>query len=189
VLDRAGAGAALLGHSYGGAVALEAARTAAQGDVAAVAVYEPAVGVGGLIAQAEVERIEGLADRGDLDAALASGLALLDGSGLVRTMKLPPRSRRPPALLALAPTIARELRAVAGLDAERYRQLSIPALVMIGTRSPPAQREACERLAATLPAASIAWLDDLGHVAHTGAPEAVAAALVPWFDELLRRQR
>jgi pimeloyl-ACP methyl ester carboxylesterase len=178
VLDRAGSGAAVIGHSYGGALALEAAR---HGRVATVAVYEPAVGIGHLISPAEIARIEELLDGGDRDAALARGLALLDGSGLVTTMKLPPRSRRPPALLALTPTIARELRAIGGLGPERYRQLELPALVLIGTNSPAPQREACERLAAALPNASVAWLDGLGHVAHTGAPDAVAAALGPFL--------
>jgi pimeloyl-ACP methyl ester carboxylesterase len=187
VLDRAGPGAAVIGHSYGGAVALDVARAAERGAVAAVCVYEPAVGIGSLIAPAEIARVEQLLDAGDRDAALAHGLALLDRSGLVTTMKLPPRSRRPPALLALTPTIARELRAIAGLEPERYRELAVPTLVLIGTNSPPPQREACERLAATLPDASIAWLDGLGHVAHTGAPDAVAAALGPFLTAHLGR--
>jgi pimeloyl-ACP methyl ester carboxylesterase len=179
VLDRAGPGAAVIGHSYGGALALEAARG---GGVAAVAVYEPAVGIGDLISPAEIARVEQLLEDCDREAALAHDLTLLDGSGLVTTMKLPPRSRRPPALLALTPTIARELRAIAGLTPERYRRLDIPALVLIGTDSPAPQREACERLAATLPNASVAWLEGLGHVAHTGAPDAVVAALGPFLE-------
>ncbi len=181
VLRQAVPAAALIGHSYGGALALEAARTAERRAVAAVAVYEPAVGVGSLIPPAEIERCEELVARGDVDAALAHGLAQLDDAGLVATARLPPRSRRPAALLALTPTIARELRAVADVDAESYRQLTIATQVLIGTNSPPPQRLACERLAATLPDASVAWLDRLGHVAHTAAPDAVAAALGPFL--------
>jgi pimeloyl-ACP methyl ester carboxylesterase len=181
VLDRAGAGAALVGHSYGGALALEAARTASQGAVTAIAVYEPAVGVGNLISRAEIDRCDELVALGDLDAALAHGLAQLDTAGLVAMAPLPPRSHRPPALLALTPTIPRELRAVAQLGAERYAQVTPATQVLIGTHSPPPQRDACERLAAALPDASVARLEGLGHVAHTAAPDAVATALGPFL--------
>ena len=54
LLAIAGPGAALLAHSFGGAVALEVARRAQSGAVAAVAVYEPAVDVGGTIAPADI---------------------------------------------------------------------------------------------------------------------------------------
>jgi pimeloyl-ACP methyl ester carboxylesterase len=184
VLQRTGARAAIVGHSYGGAVALELARTVEEGTVTAVALYEPALGIGGLIPSAEIAAVEDLVADGELAAALDHGFAQLDAAGLVTTARLPPRSRRPAALVKLAPTIARELRAVdeLGDDLDRYRRLMLPVLVLIGTNSPPPQRHACERLAATLANAQVAWLEGLGHVAHTAAPDAVAAALGPFLE-------
>lgn len=51
--------------------------------MAAVAVNEPAVGVGGAIAPADVERMRALIEDGELDAALDIGIAGLDAAGLV----------------------------------------------------------------------------------------------------------
>jgi len=178
LLDVAGAGAALVGHSFGGAVALETALRAAE-PLAAVAVYEPAIGVGGSIAPADVDRMQSLIARGEPDAALDIAIAGLDAAGLVSADPRPPGSRRPDPVLALAPTVPRELRAVTapGLDFDRYATLDLPALVLVGTRSPRVQRRNCERLAAALPDARLTRLEGLGHVAHTAAPDAVAGAL------------
>lgn len=185
VLRAAGPGAVLLGHSYGGAVALETALRAAPGELVAVAVYEPAVGVGGLIASRELDRIDELLDAGRHAEALEHGLAQLDAAGLVARARMPPRARRPKVLLDMAWTVSRELRAVDALgdDISRYADLDLPALVLAGTASPPRQRHLCEELARTLPRGRIAWLPELGHVAHTGAPDTVAAALAPFLLE------
>jgi pimeloyl-ACP methyl ester carboxylesterase len=180
VLAQAGPSAALVGHSFGGTVALEAA--AASG-AARVAVYEPAVGIGGLIPAAAISKIDELVNEGDHAAALDLGLAQLEGAELVATAKVPDGARRPQALLDLTPTIARELRAVDGLgaDVERYAQLDACVQVLIGTASLPRAREAAERLGASMPRAEIAWLSGYGHVAHTAAPDVVAAALGPFL--------
>ena len=84
----------------------------------------------------------------------------------------------------MAWTVSRELRAADALgdDLSRYTSLNLPALVLAGSASPPRQRHNCEELARTLPDGEIAWLRDLGHVAHTAAPDATAATLVPFLD-------
>ena len=186
LLAVAGPNAALVAHSFGGAVALEAARRAAPGAVAAVAVYEPAVGVGGQIASAEIDWMHALIDAGDPETALDIGIAGLDAAGLVAADPRAPGARRPDAVLALAPTVPRELRAVTdpGLAFERYATLALPTLVLAGTRSPEPQRRTCERLAATIPHARLAWLHGLGHVAHTAAPDLVARELIGFLDEV-----
>jgi pimeloyl-ACP methyl ester carboxylesterase len=184
VLRAAAHGAVLLGHSYGGAVALEAARLAAPGELAAVEVYEPAVGVGGLIGADELDRIDELNRAGEPNAALEHGFTQLDAAGLVARAPLPPGARRPQALLDMAWTVSRELRAVdaLGSDLSRYAGLDLPVLVLAGESSPPRQRQLCQQLADTLPHGRITWLPALGHVAHTAAPDVVAAALAPFLD-------
>lgn len=184
VLQVVGPGAVLLGHSFGGAVALEAARVSAPGDVAAVAVYEPAVGIGGLIASSALDQLDELVDAGQQAHALEYGFAQLDAAGLVAHSPVAAGARRPQALLDMAWTVSRELRAVdaLGSDLSRYAGLDVPALVLAGKSSPPRQRQLCQQLADTLPHGRIAWLPALGHVAHTAAPDVVAAALAPFLD-------
>jgi pimeloyl-ACP methyl ester carboxylesterase len=118
-----------------------------------------------------------LIDAGELDTALDLGIAGLDAAGLVAADPRPTGAQRPDGVLALAPTVPRELRAVTipGLDFDRYRDLDLSALVLAGTRSPEPQRRNCQRLAAALPQGRLVWLGGLGHVAHTAAPDLVAA--------------
>ena len=183
VLAVAGPGAALLGHSFGGAVALETARRAKPGQLRAVAVYEPAVGVGAAIAPEQIERMQVLLAGGEPDAALDIAIAGLDAAGLVAADPRPPGARRPEAALALAATVPRELRGVTapGFAPDRYAALELPALVLVGTRSPDIQRRNCEQLATALPHAQLAKLEDLGHVAHTAAPLTVASAVTAFL--------
>jgi pimeloyl-ACP methyl ester carboxylesterase len=184
VLDVAGPGAVLMGHSFGGALALETARRAQPGRVAALVVYEPAVGVGGAIAARDIERMEALIAGGERDAAIDIAIAGLDAAGLVAADPRPPGVRRPDLVLALAPTVPRELRAVMlpGLGLGRYAALDLPVLVLSGTRSPRVQRDNCVALAAALPGGQLERLEELGHVAHTAAPDLVAAIIGSFLD-------
>lgn len=184
VMQVVGPSAVLLGHSFGGAVTLEAARVAAPGEVAAVAVYEPAVGIGGLIASSSLDQLDELVHVGQHAHALEYGFAQLDAAGLVAHSPLAAGARRSQALLDMAWTVGRELRAADALggDLSRYAALDLPALVLAGESSPPRQRELCQQLADILPHGWITWLPALGHVAHTAAPDVVAAALAPFLD-------
>jgi pimeloyl-ACP methyl ester carboxylesterase len=184
LLEIAGPGATLLGHSFGGAVALETARETQTGQVDALVLYEPAVGVAGAITPEAIERMQALISNGEPDAALDIGIAALDAAELVSGAPRRRATPRPAPLLALAPTVPRELRAVTepGLDADRYATLDVPTLVLLGTSSPAVQRRNCEHLASTLPRARLEWLDGLGHVAHTAAPDVVAAAVSAFLN-------
>ena len=179
LLALTGPGTALIGHSFGGAVALEAARAAAPGQLRALVVSEPAIGAGGAIDAGRIDRMQALVAAGEADAALDIGIAALDAAELVSSDPRPRGSSRPSALLALAPTVPRELRAVTqpGLETDRYAEIGLPALILVGTASPQMQRRNCERLAAAIPGAELRWLEGLGHVAHTAAPDVVAAAV------------
>lgn len=142
-------------------------------------VYEPAVGVAGAITPAAIDRMQALISGGDTDAALDIGIAALDAGELVSGAPRSGATPRPAPFLALAATVPRELRAVTepGLQAERYAMLEVSTLVLLGTRSPAAQRRNCEQLARALPSARLERLDGLGHVAQTAAPDVVAAAV------------
>ena len=128
LLDHTGDGVAVVGHSFGGALALEAARLDAR--ISAVVVYEPAIGVGGAVPAADIDRMEVLLAGGEPDAALDVAIAALDAAGLVSADARVPGSRRPESVLALAPTVPRELRAVTapGPSIERYANTIVPSL-------------------------------------------------------------
>lgn len=171
VLEQAGSGAVLLGHSFGGAVALEAARTA---DVARLAVYEPAVGIAAQIPRDDIDEIRPLV-REHPEAAVERGFEVLTKNGLVAASA--PVAARPEAfraaLRSLAWTVPRELGSVAdlGSDLSRFSDITAPTLVLVGTSSPDAQQRNCEALVEAIPDATLARLEGQGHTAHTGAPD------------------
>lgn len=186
VLGVAGAGAALIGHSYGGAVALETARVAKPGEIGRLVLYEPAVRVSDLIPAAELDRLDELVAQGELERVLDVGLAQLAAAGLVRSDGAGERPRPSPqrdALIEIAATIPRELRAVAALGsaADRYSTIQTPTLLMVGTTSPQPQQRNCAALAAVLRDARVARLDGQGHVAHNSDPDHVAERIASFL--------
>lgn len=186
VLAVAGAGAALLGHSYGGAVALETARTAAPGEVGALLLYEPAVGIGGAISPQRLRELNQCVIDGVPEQAVPLSMRVLDEAGLVTadgplaTLRIKPT----PSFRRLAATVPREIGAVAALGPDHIAScaaIALPTLLLIGSESPPRAQANCRELAAVLPDVTVASLDGLGHVAHTAAPERVAAEIATFL--------
>lgn len=70
MLEVAGPAAALIGHFFGGAVALELARTAEPEAVDRLVLYEPGVRVAGLVPGQQIERLDELAAHGDGEQVL-----------------------------------------------------------------------------------------------------------------------
>ena len=75
--------------------------------------------------------------------------------------------------LANAHTVPRELRADRDyrFDPERFRELPMPTLLLLGSESRDVDRADAEALAAALPNASIAVLEGQGHTAMHTAPD------------------
>jgi pimeloyl-ACP methyl ester carboxylesterase len=174
VLSIAGPGASVVGHSFGGAVALELARRAEPGAIRRLMLYEPGVHVAGLIPAEQIDRIERLVGENRLEEALTAGTEHLAAAGLVRSDG--PIAGRRPEFLALARTFPRELRAVdaLGSDLSRYADVDFPTLLLVGGASPNRQQRNCAALARALPRVRVERLDRLGHVAHNAAPGRVA---------------
>ncbi|MER7786294.1 alpha/beta hydrolase [Streptomyces albidoflavus] len=174
VIRAVGGPAALYGVSSGAALALHAAAGPA---VSRVALYEPPFTMGG----ADPSRREAYRSR------LVALLAADDRGGAVELFMthigLPPEliagARQSPAwpgLEAVAPTLAYD-DALLGDGApplDRLALVSVPALVMAGSASPPAMTEAARAVAEALPDGTYKELDGQS---HDVAPEAVAAAL------------
>jgi pimeloyl-ACP methyl ester carboxylesterase len=182
VVDLAGAGATLMGHSYGAVVALELARTSPDRAIDRLVLYEPPVPVDGLNDSAAVVACRRLMDRGAHEDALLLALE--------RVVRLRPDeiegARTSPdwqRLVDRAPSLAREVEAVDALggDVERYRTIDVPTLLVVGDASPPMLTAAVAQLADVMPRAEVATLHGEGHLAHVTNPPLLANALAAFL--------
>jgi len=179
VLDVAGPGAILLGHSYGGIVALG---LALRRPPTALILYEPPLPLDGLIGGGAIESYETAVAEGDLDLALTIGLrefvkmqdAAIDGMRHDAIW---------PTLASMTPTWAREVRAIDrfGADLDRFAALEVPALLILGELSPSWLPENSRRLQHVMPNASLVEIPGSAHVAHNTAPEAMADAILAFL--------
>lgn len=173
---------AVFGHSYGGFVALEAARRTAI--FSHVAVYEPGVSIAGSIPVAWVPRYRQLLAAGDTRGAFAvfvrgSGTAPGPVTGLplsqLRTMVRGEQWRRlEPLLEASAAEHEQEARLDDG-TAERYHSIQARVLLLGGDKSPAfLTAQLFPALQQVVPDATAEILDGLDHF----APDQKAPALV-----------
>jgi len=189
VLRDAGAQMTLIGHSYGGAVALIAALKN-PGRVRALALYEPTLFA--LVEQEsrspnDVDGIRNAADAaislveaGDPVGASRRFIDFWMGGGSFERM--PERNRA---------AIAEAVRNVQGwkdalfdepTPADAFRALDVPVLLLVGTRSPLSSRAVARRLAARLPQVEALELDGLGHMAPVTHPDVVNARIARFLD-------
>jgi pimeloyl-ACP methyl ester carboxylesterase len=80
---------------------------------------------------------------------------------------------------ALIPAISRQSKAIFELDRdlERYRRLSIPTLLLVGTATAAHHKAASAALAHVLPNVRTVYLEGEGHVACLTAPDLIAKAV------------
>lgn len=184
VLDAAGPGAYLLGHSSGAIYALEAAR---RRPVAGLVLYEPPIHMRRRF-DAIFERIQPLIEEGRNDDAVA--LFFREEAGvpdeqlsIMRTTDLWGE------MVALAPTALREWAALleAGLTVERYGDLSMPTLLLTGTMTQDHPSFATRELDATLPDTRIVTLDGQAHAANRMAPDLLAREVTEFMLAVARQ--
>ena len=186
-------GAALLvGHSYGGLIALEVARN--NKTFSKVAVYEPGVSIDGSMPTAWMPGYaKKIAEKRNIDALVEFTLA----DAPPRIQKTPrwlmkllllvlvSCSRQYRQMLDLLGQNLREWREIARLDSrcEHYREVGASVLLMHGGRSDSkAVTLAMERLAAILPHALTKEFPKLDHFGiETTAPREVANAVSDFF--------
>ena len=189
VLERAGRRFSLVGHSYGGALALVVALARPE-RVRCLALYEPTL-------FSLVEQVGGAPNDVDgIRRAVADCAGLLrsgDGSGAARRFidfwmgegsfeRMPERSRA---------VIAESVRNVEGwkhalfeepTPADAFRALQAPVLLLVGARSPLSSRAVAERLGRLLPRFERIDLEGLGHMAPVTHADAVNARLAAFLD-------
>ena len=180
VFARAGSPFALVGHSYGAAVALIAALSN-PGRVRAIALYEPTLFS---LIDADTPRpndADGihravvdagrLLDAGNRDAAAERFIDYWMGAG---SWKRTPETRKAP----VAASVANVRRWGYALFSEptplaAFRSLHIPVLYMVGKRSTPAAHGVARLLTSVLPRVEVVEFEELGHMGPVTHPEAV----------------
>lgn len=162
----------LVGHSYGGAVALHAAH-ARPARIASMALYEPcafhvlrSLGPDGWIALEEIESTAGKIAHdvtdGDCNAAAARFVDYWNGVGTWAGMKPEYRAE----LLRYVPNAPREFRALFDEPTPlgAYRRLACPVLLMRGELAPMPTALIAHALFSVMPSAVIETIPGAGHM-------------------------
>jgi pimeloyl-ACP methyl ester carboxylesterase len=181
VLDEAGPEAVLVGHSFGGLVALG---VALERELPALVLYEPPVPLAGPVGGDAIPRYEAAIERGDMYEAIAIGSAEFVkfpeiSADVLRTV--PGFAER----AALAPTWTREIRATDafGSDLERFAGIDEPTLMFTGTRSPRWLTEGARAIAAAIPNSRLVEMPNEAHDAFASAPEFVAQQIRAFLQD------
>jgi pimeloyl-ACP methyl ester carboxylesterase len=189
VLTRAGSPLALVGHSYGAAVALIAA-LANPGRVRAMALYEPtlfalidaqtpapndAEGIREVVIEAGVAL-----DAGNQDAAAERFIDYWMGTG---AWKRTPEQRKPP----IAASVTNVRRWGHALFTEptflrAFRSLDVPVLYMVGKRSTPSAHGVARLLVNALPQVQSVEFENLGHMGPITNPDLVNEAIGQFLE-------
>lgn len=180
----------LVGHSFGGAVALRLAREL-PGQVRSLALYEPvafhllpAIGPQRAAVQALAEQMRQDLAAGAAERAAEDFVDYWSDTGSFAAMAAATQAR-----LALeVPKVLEDFAALLGeqCDATTYgRELGMPVLLLEGRHSRPAAREVVDELRAVLPAAEHALLP-CGHMAPVAEPGRVNPLIL---DFLARQAR
>ncbi|MFD1519819.1 alpha/beta hydrolase [Pseudonocardia yunnanensis] len=173
ILAVAGPGATLLGHSYGAITA--AATVAAGADVSALMLYEPPLPVNGPLVGTTIAPLAAAVAAGENERALS--IMLTD---IVHTPEADVDALRQTSMwaemVALAPTLEREMRVVDGLagDLDRFTTIRQPTLLLLGSQTAQHHVDATRFLIEHLPHATLVELPGQEHFAQATAPTLVA---------------
>lgn len=170
----------VLAHSYGGLVALEAARSDLP--IGRLVVYEPSIDDDPDF-PAVVDRIRSLVEQGQIEQAAETLLVERSGvpvEALAAVRELPLW----PIILRGVEVLPREGAAMVGsrFDPERYAQITIPTLILVGEYSPAWRHEAMNALHAALPQSQLRVLAGQGHLATHTAPDQLANEITTFLE-------
>jgi len=173
----------LLGHSYGGICALEAARLTPH--VRKLVLYEPPVPVDGvpIYAPGIIDRLESLLAEGELENIATTFMAQVVRMP-ARELKMVQASPGWPDRVAAARTLPRELRAHERyrFTPERFKSVNTPTLLMVGGDSPSFFKAAIEVLNAGLSNSRVVVLPGQQHIAMDTAPELFTREVVAFLS-------
>ena len=183
VMDAIGGVVHLLGQSFGGLCALEAALLTPH--LGRLILYEPTLPLGRRNLPAAYDaHLQALLDAGHSEEALLFFLGDI--------VKLPPQELAAlqtephwPEQVAAAHTIPRELRAIDryAFDPRRFRTLRTPTLLLVGGESLPHRTTVTETLHQALSNSQIVVLQGQHHTATRTAPDLVVQKVLTFFTE------
>lgn len=170
----------LLGHSYGGICALEAAlRT---GNLATLMLYEPALGLNGPagIPASFIEQLDALVAAGQLDRATEVTMREIVGLPAEVLAELRADAAAWQPMVDCAHTLPRELRSVSAFtfDAVRYRALGVPTVLLAGTDSPPELHVGVGLVRDAVDGSRVVMMPGVDHEAVTTGPDVLTATLM-----------
>jgi pimeloyl-ACP methyl ester carboxylesterase len=184
----------LVGHSYGGFLALKLAQKRPK-DVKSLAIYEP-VAFGVLHeprdhdAAAELDALDHdgrfLGDETGGDALWVERFVdYWSGAGAFQGLSDAARA----SFLAMGRKVFQEVTSIMAdrTPAEAYRVIEAPVLIMSGADSPQAARSVCARLAAALPNARLVTFPETGHMGPLTNAMAVNDLIAAHIEEAERR--
>ncbi|QHW32013.1 alpha/beta hydrolase [Paenibacillus rhizovicinus] len=163
----------LFGHSYGGLIALELARTCPDA-LTKAAVYEPGVSTNGEFPTDWLPAYKNAMARGK---SLSAFVYFLKGIGaspeisrmpgwLIKLMLTPSlMSRKGMRLRDKLPNLLHEMNEMLRLDStvHRYAAITAETLVLAGTKSPEFLLQGARASAAVIPGASLMMMEGMGH--------------------------
>jgi pimeloyl-ACP methyl ester carboxylesterase len=176
----------VVGHSYGGLLALQLA-LAHPDRVHSLTLYEPVAF--GILGDDEAEGSPARAlpayhaDAAGLDEAwLSTFVDWWNGPGTWAALAEPTRA----GFRAVGWKVYQEVASVIGdtTDRAHYATITVPTLVLAGTRSPRSEQLTCERLAEALPRARLQMFPDMGHMAPITNADAVNDAVAAHLLEM-----
>lgn len=178
MMEVAGPGAHLLGHSFGALATLAYAREHGLSGGTLVA-YEPPLAVQGAVAGDRLAGYRELVDAGDLDGALEYAL--------VNFVRVPaeaiPFIRETPlwgASVPLTPTWVRELAEIdaLGSDLTPYTEIDDPTHLIAGTSTTSFLYQSAHDLVEVIPNAGITDIEGADHFAHLADPQGFTRVVV-----------
>jgi pimeloyl-ACP methyl ester carboxylesterase len=192
VMEHTGA-TMVFGHDFGGLIALETILRRFDAQITKLAMYEPAISIGGTVATGWLPTFDKALADGRISDAVTSMLGGLDLAGPMRHVPL--RLRRMLARFALRgepmadaaallPTVHAEVDVVHALNSSgaRYTKIETETLLLTGGRSPRYLSGAVDTLHAAIHGAQRTVFDKLAHNApDMEAPELVAEHLRGFF--------
>jgi pimeloyl-ACP methyl ester carboxylesterase len=184
VVDSIGDGVNLLGHSFGAVCSLEAALRTPH--LRKLVLYEPPLPLPGINIYPEgaIDHIQALLDAGDRPGVLITFMRDV-GRMPPHELELFQSSPAFPARVAAAHTLPRELRAHEAyrFEPERFKNLNVPTLLLLGGDSPPFFKAAIEAIHAAVPNSRIVVLPGQQHIAIDTAPDLFAREVLAFLAE------
>jgi pimeloyl-ACP methyl ester carboxylesterase len=173
VVTATGEPSILLWHSFGALCALEAALRLT--DLRGLILYEPPFPLppgSPLVPPGTLSRMDALLNAGDREGTVltfAREVAHLSEDAIAAARQSPIWA----ATVDTAHTIADEIRAVERytFDQNRFRNLTIPTLLLCGSDIPPFLAASTEAVAGALPNSTLTVLQGQGHMAMLTAPD------------------